>query len=109
MNKTNISIKPSRRKKIINIHMGSTRQSETSLSAHLTHTFDNVERRKKLVSIAQIKNIQNDLTAVRKQLKSVSKESFMDWQVSDRAMCALSQTKDAIAELDLIIDHIKQS
>ena len=44
-----------------------------------------------------------------KQIKSVSKESFMDWQVSDRAMQALIQTKDAIAELDLIIDHIKQS
>ena len=106
--KTNISIKPSRRKKS-SISTWEVLDNRNKLVGTFDATFDNVERRKKLVAIAEIKNIQNDLTAVMKQIKSVSKESFMDWQVSDRALCALSQTKDAIAELDLIIDHIKQS
>ena len=106
--KTNISIKPSRRKDS-SISTWEVLDNRNKLVGAFDGKFDNVERRKKLVAIAEIKNIQNDLTAVMKQIKSVSKESFMDWQVSDRAMQALIQTKDAIAELDLIIDHIKQS
>jgi len=106
--KTNISIKPSKRKDS-SISTWEVLDNRNKLVGTFDATFDNVERRKKLVAIAEIKNIQNDLKDVIKQIKSVSKESFMDWQVSDRAMCALSQTKDAIAELDLIIDHIKQS
>jgi hypothetical protein len=106
--KKTISIKPSRRKDS-SISTWEVLDNRNKLVGTFDAAFDNVERRKKLVAIAEIKNIQNDLTAVMKQIKSVSKESFMDWQVSDRALCALSQTKDAIAELDLIIDHIKQS
>jgi len=106
--KTNITIKPSKRKDS-SISTWEVLDNRNKLVGTFDAKFDNVERRKKLVSIAEVKNIQNDLKDVIKQLKSVSKESFMDWQVSDRAMCALSQTKDAIAELDLIIDHIKQS
>ena len=106
--KTNISIKPSKRKDS-SISTWEVLDNRNKLVGTFDAKFDNVERRKKLVAIAEIKNIQNDLTAVMKQIKSVSKESFMDWQVSDRAMQALIQTKDAIAELDLIIDHIKQS
>jgi len=108
MKKTNITIKPSKRKDS-SISTWEVLDNRNKLVGTFDAKFDNVERRKKLVSIAEVKNIQNDLKDVIKQLKSVSKESFMDWQVSDRAMCALSQTKDAIAELDLIIDHIKQS
>ena len=100
-------MKPSRRKDS-SISTWEVLDNRNKLVGAFDANFDNVERRKKLVSIAQIKNIQNDLTAVRKQIKSLFKESN-DWQVSDRAMCALSQTKDAIAELNLIIDHIKQS
>lgn len=106
--KTNISIKPSRRKDS-SISTWEVLDNRNKLVGAFDANFDNIERRKKLVSIAEIKNIQNDLKDVIKQLKSLSKESFMDWQVSDRASQAFSQTKDAIAELDLIIDHIKQS
>jgi len=106
--KTNITIKPSRRKNS-SISTWEVLDNRNKLVGAFDANFDNVERRKKLVAIAEIKNIQNDLKDVRKQIKSVSKESFMDWQICDRAMQAWSQTKDAIAELDLIIDHIKQS
>ena len=106
--KTNITIKPSRRKDS-SISTWEVLDNRNKLVGAFDAKFDNVERRKKLVAIAEIKNIQNDLKDVRKQIKSVSKESFMDWQICDRAMQAWSQTKDAIAELDLIIDHIKQS
>ena len=62
----------------------------------------------KLRSVAQIKNIKNDLFDIRERIKSVFLKHD-DWQVGDPAMKALSQTKDTIVELDEIIDHIKQS
>ena len=62
----------------------------------------------KLRSVAQIRNIKNDLFDIRESIKSVF-QSHEDWQVCDRAMQALGQTKDAIVELDEIIKHIKQS
>jgi len=105
--KTNISIKPSRRKDS-SISTWEVLDNRNKLVGSFDAQFDNVERRKKLVSIAQIKNIRNDLKDVRKQIKSLFMESN-EWQVSDRAMQALSNTKMASIELDLIIDHIKQS
>jgi hypothetical protein len=62
----------------------------------------------KLRSVAQIKNIKNDLFDIRESIKGVF-QNHEDWQVCDRAMKAMSQTKDAIVELDEIIEHIKQS
>jgi len=76
-----------------------------------TNKITNLQARQeydKLKALAEIKNIKNDLCDIRESIVAVFHE-HEDWQVSDRAMCALSQTKDAIAELDLIIDHIKQS
>ena len=60
----------------------------------------------KLRSVAQIRNIKNDLFDIRGRSVNVFRE-HEDWKVCDRAMRALSQTKDGIAELDEIIDHLK--
>lgn len=62
----------------------------------------------KLNAVTQVRNIKNDLFDIRKSIVGVFHE-HEDWQVCDRAMKALNQTKDAIVELDEIIDHIKQS
>jgi len=62
----------------------------------------------KLRSVAHIKNIKNDLFDVRESIKGIF-QKHEDWQICDRAMQALSQTRGAIVELDLIIDHIKKS
>ena len=105
--KKTISIKPSRRKNSSK-STWEVLDNRNKLVGTFDAKFDNTDKRKKLVSIAEVKNIQNELTGVRKQIASLFLESN-DWQVCDRAMCALSQTKDAIAELDLIIDYIKQS
>lgn len=66
------------------------------------------KRRDKLIAIAQVKNIKNDLFDLRERIKGLFLKNE-DWQVCDRAMKALSQTKDSIIELDEIIEHIKQS
>jgi len=105
--KTNITIKPSKRKNS-SISTWEVLDNRNKLVGSFDANFDNGEKRKKLVSIAQIKNIRNDLKDVRKQIKSLFMESN-EWQVCDRAMQALSNTKMASIELDLIIDHIKQS
>ena len=62
----------------------------------------------KLIAVTHVKNIKNDLFDVRESIKGIF-QKHEDWQVCDRAMKALSQTKDAIIELDEVIDHIKQS
>lgn len=62
----------------------------------------------KLSDICKVKNIANDLFDVRQRIKDLIHKDN-DWEISQRALQACSQTKDAIAELDLIIDHIKQS
>ena len=62
----------------------------------------------KLIAVAQVKNIKNDLFDIRERIKDLFLKND-EWQVCDRAMKALSQTKDSIVELDEIIDHIKQS
>jgi hypothetical protein len=105
--KTNISMKPSRRKNS-SISTWEVLDNRNKLVGAFDANFDNVERRKKLVAIAEIKNIKNDLFDIRESIKGVF-HKHDDWQVCDRAMQALNQTKDAIVELDLIIDHIKQS
>tara|TARA_R100000951_G_scaffold84411_1_gene72195 strand:- start:245 stop:568 length:324 start_codon:yes stop_codon:yes gene_type:complete len=62
----------------------------------------------KLNAVTQVRNIKNDLFDIRESIKGVF-QKHDDWQVCDRAMQALGQTKDAIVELDEIINHIKQS
>ncbi len=62
----------------------------------------------KLRSVAYIRNIKNELFDIRESIKAVFLNND-DWQICDRAMKALSQTKESIVELDEIIDHIKQS
>lgn len=62
----------------------------------------------KLMAIAFVKNIAHDLFDVRQRIKDLI-HGKNDWQISQKALQACDQTKDAIAELDLIIDHIKKS
>jgi len=62
----------------------------------------------KLEAVTKVRNIKNDLLDIRESIVGVF-HKHEDWQVCDRAMKALSQTKDTITELDEIIDHIKQS
>lgn len=100
-------MKPSRRKDS-SISTWEVLDNRNKLVGTFDAKFDNVERRKKLVSIAEIKNIKNDLLDIREGIVSVF-HKHDEWQVCDRAMRALSQTKDAIVELEEIIQHIKQS
>lgn len=62
----------------------------------------------KLQAVAQVRNIANDLADVRQRIKDLIHKDN-DWQISQRALQACSQTKDSISELNLIIDYIKQS
>ena len=62
----------------------------------------------KLEDICKVKNIANDLFDVRQSIKDLI-HGNNEWEISQRALQACDQTKDAIAQLDLIIDHIKQS
>lgn len=62
----------------------------------------------KLQAVAQVRNIANDLFDVRQRIKDLI-HGNNDWQINQGALQACSQTKDAIAELDLIIEHIKES
>lgn len=61
----------------------------------------------KLMAVAEIRNIKNDLFDIRESIKGVFLK-YNDWQVGDPAMKALGQTKDALVELDEIITHMKQ-
>jgi len=67
-----------------------------------------IKKRDKLMDVAQIRNIKNDLFDLRERIKGLFLKND-EWQVCDRAMKAMSQTKDSIVELDEIIEHIKQS
>ena len=76
-----------------------------------TNKITNLQARQeydKLKALAEIKNIKNDLLSVKDRIKDLFLRND-EWQVCDRAMKALSQTKDTITELEEIIDHIKQS
>lgn len=103
---TTISIVPSRRVK-------------TSASAwevrdnrnKLVGTFDvkkDKNKHDKLIAVAQVKNIKNDLFDLRERIKDLFLKNE-EWQICDRAMEAMSNTKMASISLDEIIDHIKQS
>ncbi len=64
------------------------------------------DRYDKLVAIATIMNLAHDLFDVRQRIKDLIHKDN-EWQIFDRALQACDQTKDAIAELDLITDHLK--
>lgn len=107
---TNISIVPSRRLKT----SASTWEVRDNRNK-LVGTFDTnkvtnlqaIQKRDKLMAVAQIRNIKNDLFDSRERIKDLFLNND-DWQICDRSMKALSQTKDAIVELDEIINHIIQ-
>ena len=106
--KINISIKPSRLKDS-SISTWEVRDNRNKLVG----TFDLKKDRDgkecgKLESICKVRNLANDLFEVSQSIKALIHKDNA-WQIRDRAMKALSQTKDSIAELDLIIDHIKES
>ena len=62
----------------------------------------------KLRSVTEVRNIKNDLLSVKERIKDLFLKND-EWQVCDRAMQAMSNTKMASIELEEIIDHIKQS
>lgn len=62
----------------------------------------------KLKAVTQVRNIKNDLLSVKERIKDLFLKND-EWQVCDRAMQAMSNTKMASIELEEIIDHIKQS
>lgn len=62
----------------------------------------------KLMAIALVKNIAHDLFDVRQRIKDLIHDNN-EWEISQRALQACDQTKDAITELDEIINHIKKS
>lgn len=103
-----ISIVPSRRLKT-SASTWEVRDNRNKLvgtfDANRDKTRDNYD---KLMAVAQVKNIKNDLFDLRKRIGDLFLKND-EWQVCDRAMKAMSQTKDSIVELDEIIDHIKQS
>lgn len=62
----------------------------------------------KLEDICKVRNIANDLFDVRQSIKElIIKDS--EWQISDRALQACDQTRQALEELNEIIRHIKNS
>lgn len=62
----------------------------------------------KLVDICKVRNMANDLFDVRQSIKElIIKDS--EWQISDRALQACDQIRQALEELDEIIHHIKNS
>lgn len=61
----------------------------------------------KLLAITTIRNIANDLFDARQRIKDLI-HGKNDWEVSDRALQACTQTKDAISQLDEIITHVKK-
>ena len=67
-----------------------------------TNKITNLQARQeydKLKALAEIKNIKNDLLSVKDRIKDLFLKND-EWQVCDRAMKALSQTKDTITELN---------
>ena len=62
----------------------------------------------KLSDICKVQNMANDLFDVRQRIKDLI-HGKNDWQISDRALQACDQTRQALDQLDDIIKHIKQS
>ena len=106
--KTNISIKPSIRK-----NSSISTWEVLDNRNKLVGTFDankdkTTDKYDKLMAIAQVRNIAHDLFDVRQRIKDLI-HGDNAWQINDRALQACDQTRQALGELDLIIDHIKQS
>ena len=108
MKDENIIIEPSRRPRS-GLSTWEVRDNRNKLvgtfDANRDKTRDNYD---KLMAVAQVRNIKNDLFDLRERIKDLFLKNE-DWQVCDRAMKAISQTKESIVELDEIIKHIKQS
>jgi len=66
------------------------------------------KERGKLEDICKVRNIANDLFDTRQRIKDLI-HGKNDWEINDRSIKACSNLQDALAELDSIIDHIKQS
>jgi hypothetical protein len=62
----------------------------------------------KLLDICKASNIAHDLFDIRQRIKDLI-HGKNDWQINDRALQACDQTRQALSELDAIINHIKQS
>ena len=102
-----IIIEPSRRSPRKSASLWEVRDNRGKLVGTFDPNKDKTrDKYDKLMAIAQVKNIKNDLFDIRGRIVNVFRE-HEDWKVCDRAMRALSQTKDGIAELDEIIDHLK--
>jgi vacuolar-type H+-ATPase catalytic subunit A/Vma1 len=106
--KSDISIQPSRR-----LGKGLSAWEVRDNKGKLVGAFDankdkTADKHDKLIAIAEIKNIQNLLSDVRERIKDVFLKNE-EWEICDRAMQAISQTKMVNIELAEIIKHIKQS
>ena len=107
--KHDIIIEPSRRSPRKSASLWEVRDNRNKLVGTFDPNKDKTrDKFDKLRSIAQIRNIKNDLLNVREAIKDLFLNNE-EWQVCDRAMQAMSHTKMASIELDEIIDHIKQS
>lgn len=106
----NIIIEPSRRSPRKSASLWEVRDNRNKLVGTFDPNRDKTrDKFDKLRSVAQVKNIKNDLFDLRERIIKGLWHKNEDWQVCDRAMKAIVQTKDAIAELDEIIEHIKES
>ena len=104
-----IKIEPSRRSPRKSASLWEVRDNRNKLvgtfDPNKDKTRDNFD---KLRSVAEIRNIKNDLLSVKERIKDLFLKND-EWQVCDRAMEAMSNTKMASISLEEIIDHIKQS
>lgn len=62
----------------------------------------------KLMAIVQVQNIVNDLSDVRKRVTDLI-HGRKAWQINDRALQACDLTRQALNELDSVIQYIKES
>jgi len=107
MKNENISVAPSRRPRS-GLSTWEVRDNRNKFVGTFSANDKTTEKYDKLVAIAEVKNIKNHLNDIKQSVKTVFLKNE-DWQVCDRAMKAISQTKESIVELDEIIKHIKQS
>lgn len=104
-----ISIEPSRRSPRKSHSLWEVRDNRNKLVGTFDVYKDKTrDKYDKLIAVAQVKNIKNDLFDLRERIKDLFLKND-EWQVCDRAMEAMSNTKMASISLDEIIDHIKQS
>lgn len=104
-----VIIEPSRRSPRKSASLWEVRDNRNKLVGTFDPNKDKTrDKFDKLRSVAQVRNIAHDLFDVRQRIKDLIHKDNA-WEISQRALQACSQTKDAIAELDEIIDYIKQS